>query len=114
MTTNPLETLETYLGEIITLAGSDIDCRDQIIEQADAALIIVEGLDNPTPVQKQTLDFIKEFYAAHKFMPSYGEIADHFGLASKSGAHRLVWGLVERELIIAPIPRRARSMRIPA
>ena len=114
MTTNPLKTLETYLGEIITLAGSDIDCRDQIIEQADAALVIVEGLDNPTPVQKQTLDFIKTYYVHYEFMPSFAEIADHLGLASKSGAHRLIRGLVERGLLIAPIPGRARSMRIPA
>lgn len=32
--------------------------------------------------------------------PSYQEIADHLGLASKSGAHRLVHGLVARGRLI--------------
>lgn len=49
--------------------------------------------------QKQTLDFIKSFWAENGYAPSYEEIKDHLGLKSKSNVHALVFRLAKRDLI---------------
>ena len=46
-----------------------------------------------TPRQRQALDFIERYLDAKRVAPSYQEIADELGLASKSGAHRIVEAL---------------------
>lgn len=47
-----------------------------------------------TPQQRKALDFIERFYGERRYSPSLQEVADHLGLCSKSGAHRLVKGLI--------------------
>jgi len=110
----PLDMLWWHLRAIARLATLDTDCRNLIIEQADNALAIIEGLDNPTPHQKKALDFIKAFHAEHEYMPTYDEIAASLSLNAKSGVHRLIKGLEARGLLIGGIPGCARSMRLPA
>ena len=47
-----------------------------------------------TPKERQVLDYIEAFLADHRFAPSIQEIADHMGLKSKAGAHRMVKSLL--------------------
>jgi hypothetical protein len=62
-----------------------------------------------TPVQSKVLNFVDGFEAKHGHSPSYIEIMNACGLASKSGVHRLVHGLVARGALEA-MPGRARSL----
>lgn len=64
-----------------------------------------------TPIQAEVLDFIEQHQAQHHSSPSYGEIAAAAGLSSKSGAHRVVHQLIERNAV-ALLPGRARSISI--
>lgn len=52
-----------------------------------------------TKRQHELLVFIDNYVATRGFSPSYDEMKDALGLASKSGIHRLVKGLEERKLI---------------
>lgn len=52
-----------------------------------------------TKRQRELLEFIRSYVAAHGFSPSFEEMKDSLGLASKSGIHRLVGGLRERGYI---------------
>jgi len=52
-----------------------------------------------TPRQHECLLFINEFSQKHGFSPSFDEIREALGLASKSGVHRLVHGLKQRGFI---------------
>ncbi len=49
-----------------------------------------------TARQRQCLDYISAFITQHGWSPSYEEIAQHLGLQSRSGAHRVIKSLVER------------------
>lgn len=62
-----------------------------------------------TPKQKELLEYLK----AHKsdVSPSYEEMAEAMGLASKSGIFRLIEGLKERGYV-ENIPHQARTIRI--
>jgi repressor LexA len=64
-----------------------------------------------TKKQKETLDFIREFWADKGYAPSYDDIADAVGLRSKSGINRLISALKERGWIDY-IPNKARSIRV--
>ena len=46
-----------------------------------------------TPMQWDTLAFIKAFMAEHGYSPSLQEICTHHGLKAKSGAHSVYTGL---------------------
>ena len=63
-----------------------------------------------TPKQKELLDFIK-LYGTEQggISPSYDEMKDYLGIASKSGIHRMVCELEERGLI-RRLENRARSI----
>jgi repressor LexA len=65
-----------------------------------------------TPQQRAMLNFIVGFSEANGgVMPSFEEMAEHLGLASKSGVHRLVTAL-ERRGHITRDGRRARAIRL--
>jgi repressor LexA len=64
-----------------------------------------------TPIQAEVLEFIKQQQAQRHPSPSYDEIGAAVGLASKSGVHRVVQQLKERNAI-AMLPGRARSITI--
>jgi len=64
-----------------------------------------------TERQIQLLNFIRVYSVTHGVMPTFAEIADHFGLASKSGVHRLITALEERGHI-ERIPGRVRAIKL--
>lgn len=61
--------------------------------------------------QNAVLAFVTKYCEEHGHSPSYQEIADAVGIASKSGVKRLVDGLVARGRL-EMLPRRARSMTV--
>lgn len=66
-----------------------------------------------TEAQKLALDFIVAFIKEHDGVsPSFQEIGNHLGLASKSNVHRLVQALVDYGQI-QYVPNRARSITVP-
>lgn len=62
-----------------------------------------------TKRQADLLAFIRRYWAENKYPPSFDEMKDALGLRSKSGVHRLVYGLVERGKVRF-LPNRARSI----
>ncbi len=62
---------------------------------------------------KECLDFVRAYIAEHDGVsPSFQDIADGIGIASKSGVHRLIVALEERGLI-QRMKDRARSLSVP-
>ena len=64
-----------------------------------------------TQKQSELLAFLKSHIEAHEVPPSFDEMRDAMGLASKSGIHRLVSGLEERGYI-RRLVNRARAIEI--
>ena len=64
-----------------------------------------------TEKQHAALSFIDGRISATGVAPSFEEIKDHLGLASKSGVHRLVDALVERGFL-RRLPNRARALDV--
>jgi len=62
-----------------------------------------------TTRMRDLLGFIKEYTAKHGVSPSYDEMRDALGIASKSGIHRLVISL-ERRGHIRREPAMARTI----
>ena len=61
--------------------------------------------------QSELLDYLTTHLATHDVPPSFDEMRNALGLASKSGIHRLVSGLEERGYI-RRLPNRARAIEI--
>lgn len=66
---------------------------------------------NLTARQLETLDFIKSYIERNRIAPSFEEIADHLGLKSKSGVHRIIAALEQRGRILK-IPSCARAIKV--
>ena len=64
-----------------------------------------------TRKQKELLDFLTAHARENEVPPSFDEMRDALGLASKSGIHRLVSGLEERGYI-RRLANRARAIEI--
>ncbi len=64
-----------------------------------------------TEKQHQLLSFLIEHQAEHDISPSFDEMREAVGLASKSGIHRLISGLEERGYI-RKLANRARAIEI--
>jgi len=64
-----------------------------------------------TRKQSELLNFLKRHMQTHDVPPSFDEMRDALGLASKSGVHRLVSGLEERGYI-RRLANRARAIEI--
>ena len=64
-----------------------------------------------TEKQHQLLSFLIEYQAEHDISPSFDEMREAAGLASKSGIHRLISGLEERGYI-RKLANRARAIEI--
>jgi len=64
-----------------------------------------------TEKQWKLLKFLQEYMAEKPVAPSYDEMMAHMGLVSKSGVHRLLEALEEREHI-RRIPNRARAIEL--
>jgi hypothetical protein len=80
---------ETRRAQVVRLRGSDasVSRRPRKPRATRAGM---------TKRQGEFLIFIREHLAKHGHSPSYQELATEFGLASKSGVHRIVHSLVER------------------
>lgn len=66
-----------------------------------------------TRVQSEALAFIEGYVAEHDYSPSFSEIRDALGLASKANVNRLMNNLEERGRI-RRISGKARSIEIVA
>ena len=64
-----------------------------------------------TRKQSELLSYLNEHMRQHEVPPSFDEMRDALGLASKSGVHRLVSGLEERGYI-RRLANRARAIEI--
>ena len=64
-----------------------------------------------TMKQHLVLEFVKKYCAEKGYSPSYQEIGDAVGIASKSGVKRMIDALVERGHLEL-MPRRARSLAV--
>ena len=64
-----------------------------------------------TPRQKNTLDVITNYINEKGYSPSYEDLKPLLGVASKSGVHRLVMQLVDRNKIKF-MKYRARSIEL--
>ena len=64
-----------------------------------------------TKKQHELLVFLEQRLNENGISPSYDEMKDALGLASKSGIHRLITGLEERGFI-RRLPHRARALEI--
>tara|TARA_B100000575_G_scaffold248035_1_gene213802 strand:+ start:334 stop:969 length:636 start_codon:yes stop_codon:yes gene_type:complete len=64
-----------------------------------------------TRKQSELFDFLVRHASEHEVPPSFDEMRDALGLASKSGVHRLVSGLEERGYI-RRLANRARAIEI--
>ena len=64
-----------------------------------------------TKKQRELLVFIDQRLSVNGVSPSFDEMKDALGLASKSGIHRLITGLEERGFI-RRLPHRARALEI--
>lgn len=65
-----------------------------------------------TPKQRLLLDFIVRYQRERRGVsPSFDEMARALGLASKSGVHRLVEGLVARGALVR-MPNQARTLQV--
>jgi hypothetical protein len=103
---------ETY-ERAVTLCRRFRNAADQH-ELVARVLLALEGQPSRvglTTQQLATLNFIEQYQAEHHVSPSYDEIKDALGLASKSGVHRLVHGLKERGAIVM-LEGRTRSMAL--
>lgn len=101
------EWAEIFCDENIHTDDRELVARAFMAGQA-AALPAVAGL---TAHQRNALEFIKDYIAENGISPSTDDIREHFGLASKSAAHRVVDELVFRGAI-SRLPHKARSLSI--
>lgn len=64
-----------------------------------------------TARMRELLDFIEDYHDSKGMMPSYDEMKDGIGLASKAGIHRLILCLEERGYV-RRIYHKARSLEL--
>jgi SOS-response transcriptional repressor LexA len=64
-----------------------------------------------TPTQAKALAFVQRYLAEAGCGPTYDEICQHMGIASKAGAFRLMTALEQRGHI-RRIPNRARAIEV--
>jgi SOS-response transcriptional repressor LexA len=64
-----------------------------------------------TPVQLKCLTYLADYIGARGYSPSFSEIADHMGLASKSGVVRLLNALEDLGKV-RRLHQRARSVEV--
>ncbi|WP_210204379.1 LexA family protein [Devosia submarina] len=85
--------------------------QEELVARVLMALDTKPGRAGLTNQQAAALKFIERYQDEHQAGPTYDEIKDALGLASKSGVHRLVHALIERGALNA-LPSRWRSVSI--
>lgn len=68
---------------------------------------------NPTPRQKQILDFVTRSIERRGYAPSIQEICDHFELASTATVHKHLKNLAARGLLTRE-SHRSRALEVPS
>lgn len=110
-------TLSVFIDHAtLTALESRARARKQSLQEcaADELAAAVRRPMHPFPLTHQAqrlLRYIEKFSKARGICPTYEEMALGLGLASKSGAFRLVSQLEERGAI-RRLPNRARSVEI--
>lgn len=66
-----------------------------------------------TPRQKQVRDFVGEHIAVTGCSPSYQEIGEGLGIASKGHVHRLVARLLEQNDLVRKAGTATRTLALP-
>ena len=66
-----------------------------------------------TPKQNKTLNFIGAYIDQHGYSPTFAEIAESIGVASRGRAHLIVGSLIERGAL-ATLPGKTRALQIVA
>ena len=64
-----------------------------------------------TARQRRVLDYIKDYFEAHKEAPTIAEIGKEFGLSSSASTHHVV-SILEREGFIRRIPNVSRGIEL--
>jgi SOS-response transcriptional repressor LexA len=64
-----------------------------------------------TKVQLRVLEFIRGYIQAHRFSPSYAEIAEGMGMKSKVSVARVI-DVLKKKSALTKIPRRSRSIEL--
>jgi repressor LexA len=72
----------------------------------------VEGDVVVTRRQKQMLDYLRGYIAAHGYAPTLDEIGRHFALASLATVHKHLRNL-EQKGLIRRLPNRSRALELP-
>lgn len=95
--------------------GCSVDLGQVIAEAivADRAIRPTLCIGGLTAHQKRVFDYLAAFIAEIGIAPSYEQIRDHLGLASKSGVQRVIVELEERGRI-KRLPNRSRAITIIA
>src|SRR6267378_533268 len=68
-------------------------------------------MDKPTRKQQQILNFMQKWHRDYGLMPTYQEIANHFGYRSLNSVTQHV-RLLRKKGLLANEPGRARSFRV--
>jgi hypothetical protein len=81
----------------------------EAIDALDAACSGVMGAVKPlTPAQSRVYVWVRDFIYKNGYSPSYEEIAEAMGLASKSNVHRYLYEIQQRGWInISPLKSRS-------
>lgn len=85
-----------FVKQRTALARSGLLCRHGAPGHKRARHEIADRCTGLTPRLSRLLGFIAEYNRVHGCSPSYQEMIDELGLASKSAAHRMIACLVER------------------
>ena len=91
------------------LAGEKFSEDISASYNAEPTVLIKENYS--TEEAKQLLPWINQILENHGVSPSFDEMKEALGLKSKSGIHRLITGLEEREFI-RRLPHRARALEV--
>ncbi len=101
---------------MVTLTGAPglrNKCRPGVVFEHSLFFRLYSGAVNPTPRQKQILDFVTRSIDRRGFAPSIQEICDHFDLASTATVHKHLKNLAARGLLNRE-SHRSRALEIPS
>lgn len=85
---------------------------EQVRVECSLFFRLYSGAVNPTPRQKQILDFVTRSIDRRGFAPSIQEICDHFDLASTATVHKHLKNLAARGLLNRE-SHRSRALEVP-
>ncbi len=66
-----------------------------------------------TAAERRLLDYITEFQVKHRYAPSFEEMRESLGIASKSGVHRLLTSLERQGCLVREYGRKRNVKLVP-